>query len=224
MPLSAASVELSQKHYQKIFDKLDELDIKLTCIELGNELNWAGFNGDFPMPGRGVTFTRDELATDPEAKQVAKGYLVYLKVLKVLKEVKDNSRLNHGTPIITSGMAASTGSGWQEKVKIDGVTIPGTYTFLRAHGLDELVDGYGVHTYPSGVKRGDKAGQAKREAEEERFIFPPGNNKPYWVTEWGFPSKAQSSSEDTERAESLFPQTSRGRPTWGTVLVCLERT
>jgi hypothetical protein len=37
-------------------------------------------------------------------------------------------------------------------LRIDGVTIPANYAFLRAHGLDNLVDGYGVHDYPPVVK------------------------------------------------------------------------
>jgi hypothetical protein len=203
MPLSAADPKLSRASYQDIFDKLDKKGVVLAAVELGNELNWTDFNGDFPTPGRGKAFSFADLSKDPEAKKVAKGFLQYLKALKALKEVRDNSKLNKNTPIITAGMAACTGSVWQAKSKIDGVSIPATYQFLRAHGLDDIVDGYGVHDYPSVVKAGDKTALEQRNSNLDKNIFPDGNAKPYWITEWGFPSTAATSDEDKERTRSV---------------------
>jgi hypothetical protein len=203
MPLSATDPERSRVYYQNLFDKLDEKGVVLTGVELGNELNWADFNGDFPTPGQGKAFTLADLSRDPEAKRVAQGFLQYLKALKALKEVRDNSKMNRNTPIITAGMAGATGGAWQAKMKIDGVSIPATYAFLRAHGLDDLVDGYGVHDYPPEVKDGDKAGLAKRNSDLDKNIFPDGNTKPYWLTEWGFHSSAVSSNEDKTRSRSV---------------------
>jgi sugar phosphate isomerase/epimerase len=68
--------------------------VVLAGVELGNEINWTDFNGDFPIPGQGKSFTFDDLSRDPEARQVAQGFLQYLKVLAVLKEVRDHSKLN----------------------------------------------------------------------------------------------------------------------------------
>src|SRR5262249_34089477 len=147
-PLSWLDPERSRASYQSVFDKLDASGITLAGIELGNEINWTDFNGDFPIPGQGKAFSLEDLARDPEAQQVARGFLQYLKVLAGLKAVRDHSKLNRQAPIISAGMAAVTGGTWQQKLKVDGVSIPATYAYLRAHGLDELVDGYGVHYYP----------------------------------------------------------------------------
>jgi hypothetical protein len=203
MPLSYADPERSQVYYQTIFDKLDAYGITLTGVELGNEINWTDFNGDFPVPGQGKAFSLDDLSRDPEARQVAQGFLQYLKVLTVLKQVRDHSRLNRHTPIISAGMATASGGAWQQKLQLDSVSIPVAYSFLRTHGLDNLVDGYGVHTYPPQVKPGDKVAAAERSAHLDEAVFPPGNAKPYWLTEWGFPSIATSSSEDQTRAQSV---------------------
>lgn len=175
----------------------------LAGLELGNEINWVDFNGDFPIPGEGKSFTIEDLSRDPEAKKVAQGFRQYLKVLAVLKDVRDNSRLNEHTAIISAGMAGATGGQWQHNLKADGVSIPATYAFLRAHGLDDLVDGYGVHDYPPVVKAGDKSAAAQRIAMLNQSIFPPGNTKPYWMTEWGFPSAATTSVQDQDRARSV---------------------
>jgi hypothetical protein len=203
MPLSAADPERSRAYYQTIFDKLDEKGVMLAGVELGNEINWADFNGDFPVPGQGKSFTLEELSRDPEAKKVAQGFLQYLKVLAVLKDVRDHSKLNKHAPVISAGMAGATGGQWQRNSKIDGVSIPATYAFLRAHGLDDLVDGYGVHDYPPVVKAGDKSAAAQRITMLNQSIFPLGNTKPYWLTEWGFSSKAATSAQDQDRARSV---------------------
>lgn len=203
LPLSSADPERSRAYYQTLFDKLDAKGVVLAGVELGNEINWTDFNGDFPIPGQGKSFTFDDLSRDPEARQVAQGFLQYLKVLAVLKEVRDHSKLNQHTPIISAGMAGVTGGPWQQKLQVDGVSIPATYTFLRAHGLDNLVDGYGVHDYPPEVKPGDNVAAAQRSAQLDKSIFPPGNAKPYWLTEWGFSSVATSSAEDQTRARSV---------------------
>lgn len=203
MPLSQADPERSRAYYQTIFDKLDARGVVLAGVELGNEINWADFNGDFPIPGQGKAFTLEDLSRDPEAEKVAQGLLQYLRVLAALKDVRDHSRLNKRAPIISAGMAAVTGGQWQQNLKVDGISIPATYAFLRAHGLDNLVDGYGVHDYPPVVKPGDRAAAAQRNAQLNNSIFPPGNTKPYWLTEWGFSSAAASSAEDQDRARSV---------------------
>jgi hypothetical protein len=202
MPLSSADPERSRAYYQTVFDKLDEKGVVLAGVELGNEINWTDFNGDFPIPGQGKSFTFEDLSRDPEAKKVAQGFLQYLKVLAALKDVRDHSKLNNHAPIISAGMAAVTGGQWQQNLKVDGVSIPATYAFLRAHGLDNLVDGYGVHDYPPVVKPGDKAAANQRITMLDNSIFPPGNAKPYWMTEWGFSSVATSSAQDQDRARS----------------------
>ena len=202
MPLSAADPEKSRAYYQTLFDKLDQAGIVLTGIEAGNELNWTDFNGDFPIPGEGKAFDLQDLSHDPEAEQVAKGYLQYLKVLAALKEVRDHSRLNRHTPIIAAGMA-SIGAAWEKQLGVDSVSIPATYTFLRNHGLDNLVDGYGVHATPPEVRQGDAAAVAQRAAMLDKNVFPPGNGKPYWITEWGFTSDAQISAQDQARTHSV---------------------
>lgn len=202
-PLSQADEELSHAFYQSIFKSLDEKGIVLSGIELGNEINWVDFNGDFPVPGQGKSFSLDDLSHDPTAQNVARGFRQYLKLLAALKDARDSSQLNQKTPIIAAGMATVTGGAWQQKLHVDGVSIPVTYAYLRAHGLDQLVDGYGVHAYPPEIKPNDTSAARQRQALLDQQIFPPGNTKPYWLTEWGFPSTAQTSEDDQPRRRSV---------------------
>ena len=106
-PLSFADPALSKTAFQHLFDSLDANGIALAGVELGNEINWAAFNPEFPLPGEGKIFTLEDLEHDPEGKQIAKGFLQYIKVLEALKDVRDHSRLNRSTPIISAGMVSA---------------------------------------------------------------------------------------------------------------------
>ena len=155
------------------------------------------------MPGKGRALTLQDLHRDPEGQRVAAGLLRYLDVLAVLKRVRDQSRLDKRTPLISAGMAELTDAAWLRRSQVDGISIPATYAFLRAHGLDGLVDGYGVHFYPRVIAPGDTAAVARQRAVMDTTVFAPGNAKPYWLTEWGISSRAMNSAGDQERARAV---------------------
>ena len=191
-PLSYADPELSRAYFQSSIEKLEANDIVLAGIELSNEINWTAFNPEFPLPGKGTNFGLSDLHHDPEAKQIAKGYLQYLKILAVLKDVRDHSKLNQHTPIILAGLADDGAEGPRPKSRTDSVSINATIEFLRANGLDNLVDYYGIHTYPW------ETTPARRETHLEKYAVtecrPPNSKdgKPCWITEWGISNKDES--------------------------------
>jgi hypothetical protein len=208
-PLSYADPDRSRAYFQSLIERLEANGIVLAALELGNEINWAAFNPEFPLPGEGKVFSLNDLHHDPEAKRVARGFLQYLKILAVLKEVRAHSKLNQHTPILTAGLVAAPDGDrpWNNK-KEDKVSLPATIEFLRTNGLDSLVDGYAIHTYPSSTRPGNPADDARR---TDRFnsvdmaeCRPAGSKdgKPCWITEWGFPNKDVSCpTNDTERTK-----------------------
>ena len=209
-PLSFADPALSKANFQKLFDSLDANDITLAGVELGNEINWAAFNPEFPLPGEGKILSRQDLEQDPEGKQIAKGFLQYIKILAVLKEARDNSRLNHTTPIISAGMvSAQDGAKLYNNKKEDVVSLAATIAFLRSHGIDSLVDAYGVHSYPSTALPGNPTAAAERAARLNSVDFAEcratgaTGEKPCWITEWGFPNK-DVSCPSNETARTLL--------------------
>lgn len=195
-PLSFADPALSRTAFQHLFDSLDANGIALAGVELGNEINWAAFNPEFPLPGEGKILSREDLAHDPEGKQIAKGFLQYIEVLAVLKDVRDHSRLNRSTPIISAGLvSAKDGEKLYNNKKEDMVSLAAAIEFLRAHGLDSLVDAYGVHSYPSTAQPGNPTAAAQRAARLNSVDLAQcrakgsSEGKPCWITEWGFPNK-----------------------------------
>jgi len=198
-PLSYADPTLSKVYYQSLFEQLDKNGIILTGIELGNEINWAAFNPEFPLPGEGKILNIHDLYNDPEGKQIAKGFLQYLKILAVLKEVRDQSRLNRQAPIILAGLvSAPDGEKLYNNKKEDIVSLPGTIGFLQTNGLDTLVDAYGIHSYPWAGQPGNPAADGKRAARFTSVDIaecqPVGSKsgKPAWITEWGFNNTDQN--------------------------------
>jgi Glycosyl hydrolase catalytic core len=201
-PLSAIDPDLTRAYFQTVFDKLDAYGVTVNALEVGNEINWVDFNGDFPMPGNGKALSLSDLSNSLEGKKVSGGLLKYLQILAILKEVRNHSKLNAHTPIITAGMAAVTGGKWQTDNKKDGVGIPVVYAFLRSHGLDDLVDGYGVHDYPPQVKGDEKKALKDLHQYLDEKIFPSDSGKPYWLTEWGYGSDG-SATEESQREHSV---------------------
>ncbi len=201
-PLAAADPEQFRKYFEPLLVKLEAANVTLAGFELGNEINSPMFNSDFSMPAENPAqskeFNFDDLSHDPEAQQVAKGYLQYLKLLAVIKDVRSRSKLNQQTPIVSAGLVFNEAPEAPRKTRLDAVSGPATLDFMRAHGLDDLVDAYGVHTYPWVDKPGDPATVAGRRERLQKYVLAEcrpadsTNGKPCWITEWGIPDHGTS--------------------------------
>lgn len=185
-PLSSADPARFRAVFEPLFNQLEDIGIVFAALELGNEINWAGFNGEFPLPGEGRVFGINDLALDPEARRIADGYRAYLQTLSVLKDIRDQSRLNRETPILSAGLADPGPAGPRPDSKADAVTIAATLQYLRRNGLDALVDAYAVHTYPSAGTAAGRLDQLEQNTLAE--CRSPGQGKPCWLTEWGLPA------------------------------------
>jgi hypothetical protein len=209
-PLSFLSPELSESYFQQLMDRLDADGIVLAGLELENEINMAGNNPDFNLPGEGRVLSLEDLRHDPEGQQVAKGYLQYLKVLAALKQVRDRSKLNRRTPLLPTSLVDLEQEGpWPTPKKYDGVSIGATLAFFRANGLDKLVDAYSLHTYPWADDPGGKASAIHRLRRLEGLVSPvcspagSPNGKPCWITEWGF-TNANTACPADEQSRGLL--------------------
>jgi hypothetical protein len=231
--LSDADPEGFKKWLTSQLATLQRNGVKLTALEIGNELNSPGYNGDFNVPGDGRVLGFDDLEkgwktwfdkepiTDAEAANVAKGFSIYLSILGAATAVKGEvSPLNRTTPVISSGAVYNTDlprPARNPPVAGPAHGVPATdfIRFLRQHGLDDRVDGYGIHLYYSTPNNIDNALSICRGA----------GRKPCWLTEWGgFPTQGTSCplgygpGDDVARfnlvskvRETLKPFVSKGR-------------
>src|ERR1700723_1037731 len=197
--LSDAGPEGFRKWFASELATLEAAGVRVTAFELGNELNTPRFNADFgaeKTPGRTLRLSELENPDDAQASVVAGGYRNYLKILAAMKDVRDYSTINRKTPII-SGMSAVMAAGRAS------VTIPDSIEFLRQNGLDQLADGYGVHTYPTGDTRVSTAARADQLVQSGVLSECKQGTKPCWMTEWGLPNKDESCPlDDAARANA----------------------
>lgn len=193
-PLSAADPEQFRNTFAPTLASLEKKGVIFAAFELGNEINLSGTNPEFPLPGKGVQLSLNQLNHDPEGQQIGKGFDNYLKLLGVLKDIRDHSSLNQRTPILTAGLGnyERDDGPLPGHPKGDIVSVNSTIEYMRAHGLDSLVDGYAIHVYPFSNNPGDPKATADRKARLEKYDFTEcravgsSEGKPCWVTEWGF--------------------------------------
>lgn len=208
-PLSALDPQRSRNYFQGLMDRLEASGIALAGLELENEINMAGNDPDFVLPGEGRVLGQDDLLHDPEGQQVARGYLQYLKVLEALKQVRDRSRLNRHTPLLPASLVDIEQEGpWPTPKPYDGVSVGAMMAFLRAHGLDQLVDAYNLHTYPWADHPGDKASAIHRMQRLRALVDPVciGSGKRCWITEWGFAYAGKTCPASDESANARLVQ------------------
>lgn len=175
---SKTSPKVFTERVRSMLDKLETAGVRLVAFELGNEINNSVFNGDLPTAGKGRELRLADLnnPNDPQASQVAMGYRAYVRLMAALKDLRDHSRLNQRTPIISAGLSQVNSTPFE-------VVLRDTIEFLNQNGMDKLVDGYGIHVYPSGDP---KRPVSARIASLDEGMFSACAGKPCWVTEWGF--------------------------------------
>jgi hypothetical protein len=202
VPLSGADPQGFVKWLDPFLTQLETAGVRLTAIELGNEINTSGYNADIAEPGSGRVLSVKDLNNpkDAEARVIAGGFRNYIRVADALKTVRDHSKLNSQTPILLAGLAdwgPPSSKAWDGYL---GVSLPDTIQFLRQNGVDQFVDGYGVHIYPNGDPN---LTVSVRAAQLEQKVFSEcrRGGKQCWLTEWGIPNGTQTCPvDDTARA------------------------
>jgi hypothetical protein len=192
-PLSGADPQGFAGWFQEKLDKFEAAGVRLTGLELGCEINTSGYDSDIPTPGTGRVLGLSDLNNprDPEGPAIANGYRNYLRVMEVLKNVRDHSKLNKTTPIVSAGMGDVGLPGpksWNGDV---GVSLPDAIEFLRQNGMDKLADAYGVHVYPTGNSHASVSDRVA-ELEKKKIFSECRPDKPCWLTEWGIGNSAKS--------------------------------
>src|SRR6516165_11132090 len=119
-PLSQSDPALFTSWFTPILAQLETSGVVLAGLELGNEINWAPFNGDFSVPGEGNVFSVADLYTNSEAEVIAAGYRAYMLSLQALRQIRDASALNQATPVISAGLS-NPGAPRIGGVAVDGV-------------------------------------------------------------------------------------------------------
>ncbi len=185
--------EKAMRHFMK---GCRDRKIPLYALELGNEYNWADFNGDLPLrePGTTHLYTRNDDAKDPDVQKIAQGMRRVAECHVRLRKVVDELVPGRTIKIITGGLA-NPEPGYAQKM---GMTLadPGWILsllegkdarFPNPHPVSRYVDGVGVHLYPDPVKNGQFQGLKAQVNEVVAKLQQPFSAlMPIWWTEWGY--------------------------------------
>lgn len=198
--ISMLDEELFHRSIRESFAALDAAKVTLAGIEVGNELNWAHFNGDliiYPNPNTPVAVSIDALQRRDD---FLKGLDKYIEVLRIVREEAKATKYNKDTPIISAGLA-SIDQAFADRRGYEYVATNAFIKELQKRGMDELVDAYGIHTYPP-MDTGP-AGRKKAMDKALSICAAPSEGKPCWLTEWGLRNNQETCPlDDAKRAQA----------------------
>jgi hypothetical protein len=189
--------------FANILDKIEESGGRVAAFQIGNEINWAAFNGDLPLPpsGSGIRYTIQNFGSAPEASQIERGFQKYGAALAMTRQILESSKYHKNAKIISAGL--TDGGGMPNGASIVGYDLA-IQLFKKYHVFDNI-DGIGIHIYPvapaNSAGRFDKVYLAVLRLTKICSEFA---DKSCWITEWGFRSKTKScTSNDTDRLELM---------------------
>jgi hypothetical protein len=184
VPLSHLDSDFFREQFGTLWREIERRHIGLLAIELGNEINWAAFNGDLallPPHGRPRQSAPRSTALINRPAYLL-GLKRYVAALTIVEQFRDTSVYNRDTKIISAGLA-SMSADFAADIGAEYIDTNETLDILKTYGLDSLVDGYGLHSYPE-----VKATPAQRNRELEALLSPCADGlrgHPCWLTEWG---------------------------------------
>lgn len=86
LPLSEVKPQEFTAAVKPMLDQLEAAGVRLAGLELGNEINTSGYNGDIAAPGSGRLLELTDLGNpnDQEALPIAAGFRNYVKIAAAL--------------------------------------------------------------------------------------------------------------------------------------------
>lgn len=177
--------------------RIDALGIRLEAIEPGNEINYAGYNGDLvvyrkkgPPTPRSITDLRNRLGFE-------RGLDNYVRVLEISRDEVRATAHSRNATVVSAGLSDMS-AGEADKRGVERLDPSVFVAALRHRGADSFVDAYGIHIYPG---RKAAAVLTARVNDLLDFCRAADQGKPCWVTEWGIANAARSCPLDDRARE-----------------------
>jgi hypothetical protein len=204
---------LSQIDPARFQTRLDELldfvarqQIPVIGIEIGNELNWSGYNGDLPLVATGIVAADwHELPSEVTARFSA-GLGRYRQILEIAKTSLASHSTLGSVQLVSAGLADINA----DFIRRSGATYVAPQLVYDAYGRQKVfdaVDVVGIHLYePLRAANKTKERPAMIETQlgncgEAGFV-----DRPCWITEFGSALPEQiCAPDDAQRIALLRP-------------------
>lgn len=180
--------------------KIDALKVPLVAVEAGNEINWGAYNGDLEVKAKAKSRTARALTDLDDLPAVEQGAAKYVQLAKAVREELATTKFSAGAKVISAGLSDIPAAD-ADRRGIDSIDPASFTTLLRKYGLDEVVDGYGIHIYPG--SSGSKTAREHHVSQALSICRSQPGGKPCWITEWGFANTSTSCPANDNSRERL---------------------
>ncbi|HET6377898.1 MAG TPA: hypothetical protein VFG05_06265 [Methylocella sp.] len=183
-PLAQLDIARFSAFWSEHRKRIREAGARVFAYQIGNEINGAGFNGDYPISHDAHLLSLPPCDAEAICADVTAGLRTYSEILRAVRESGDLG----DSLLIAAGMAYTTNRFVRE---VGGYFISAADAVqeLDRLGAGQYIDAYAIHVYPWAPDIGRQAehdGIQKWMDLAAQECMPPGNGgKPCWITEWG---------------------------------------
>jgi hypothetical protein len=180
--LSDIDVQKFGRYFAEAIRDIKRSGVHVIAFQIGNEINWADFNGDLPLQPRGVMWSRIEDMPDDVRVPFEKGLDIYTSVIRTARRLRDQDAAVSDVPIITAGLA-DLSPRWISSSVGTGLSSSVILQRLQRLGAIAQADGIGLHAYNAFGKGADT-----REALKDRLAICGSGivlGRACWITEYG---------------------------------------
>lgn len=202
--LSQIDLDRYEARLRQLLDRIAANDLPVIGLELGNELNWSGYNGDLPIrPGGSVI---SDAATWPAAERAAfeAGINKYAAVIERTRvALRENPRF-HNIKLVTAGLA-DINAAFIHRVGASYIDPALVYDAFAVRGLFDHVDAIGIHLYEP-LRNATDVGDRPRMIAAQLIDCGRADfaDRPCWITEYGAALPEKDCAADDSRRIALM--------------------
>lgn len=204
--LSAVDPARYEARVRDLLARIAARDLPVIGLEIGNELNWSGYNGDLPLLEGGRVIAKATDWPSAERQLFEAGLDRYVEVLARTQALLDADPRFQDIKLVTAGLA-DINAGFIRKVGASYVAPALVYDAFAARGLYTHVDAIGIHLYEplrNAADVGDRPRMIATQLEDCGRADFAGH--PCWITEFGAALPAKDCAPaDSRRIELMQP-------------------
>jgi hypothetical protein len=189
--------------WMQIRDALEREHLPFVGLEIGNEVDWADFNGDLTVgEGARLLMTKNDLA-GAEGQKILTGFDRLMQIVSVINTA-DPKR---SYPVVVGGLVSVVSDGQPRAMSAIQMNL--AIKLLEERGVARLANGISFHVYPAPVIRGKTDLQCQSWPAQWlpamqycRRSAQPGLS--CWITETGTWTAGTACEPQGERGKDFF--------------------
>ncbi|WP_374367359.1 hypothetical protein [Dongia sp.] len=189
---------------RQLLDRIADKDLPVIGLEIGNELNWSGYNGDLPVRPGGA-FIADAAAWPVDERAAFEaGIDKYAAVIERTRAaLQENPRFGN-IKLVSAGLA-DINANFIHRVGASYIDPALVHDAFAARGLFGQVDAIGIHLYEPLRNAADVGDRPRMIATQltdcGRADFA---ERPCWITEYGAALPEKDCAADDSRRIALM--------------------